>query len=187
MIFPREEQKITSAPQYLIYMWYLENLLRSVNFDMEVIEQQLNAIESISGEQHQEQLANYMQLAADLREEKKEGGGHLEELLDLQDKLEIAHQKLTTTFQDEQYLNALTEARPYIIELKERMQQEDATDLEACLIGVYGSIVLKMGKKDVTPETDEAIKTFKELLKLLSIKYRQILKGELTLNQNLSN
>lgn len=54
-------------------------------------------------------------------------------------------------------------------------------EIETCFNAVYGYLILKMQRKEVSAETTEAIKQITSFLALLSEKYRADMNNELEL------
>ena len=56
-----------------------------------------------------------------------------------------------------------------------------ANDVETCINGIYGYLLLKIQKKEVSSATEDAVRQFGKLLGLLSALYKDFEKGTLEL------
>ena len=52
------------------------------------------------------------------------------------------------------------------------------SEIEACLTGLYGFLLMRLQKKEIYPETTAAISTFSSLLAFLSKRFLEIESGE---------
>jgi flagellin-specific chaperone FliS len=70
---------------------------------------------------------------------------------------------------------------PYIVELrnKEKSEQEKTSEIETCFNALYGTMMLKLQKKEISPDTQHAIKEISTLLGMLSDYYKKDKNGEL--------
>ena len=59
---------------------------------------------------------------------------------------------------------------PFIVELRNR-GDKDVNEIETCLDALYGIMMLRMQKKEITPETEHAIKEISTFIGLLSDYY----------------
>jgi len=59
---------------------------------------------------------------------------------------------------------------PFIVELRQR-GDKDLNEIETCLDALYGVMMLRLQKKEITPETERAIKEITVFIGLLSDYY----------------
>ena len=73
------------------------------------------------------------------------------------------------------------EVLPYIVELrnKEKSEQKKTSEIETCFNALYGTMMLKLQKKEISPDTQHAIKEISTLLGMLSDYYKKDKNGEL--------
>jgi len=74
-----------------------------------------------------------------------------------------------------------------IMEFKNKIHETNPNDIELCFQALYGLWMLRLQKKQITTETEEAMKTFSALLASLSVKYKAMKNGEYDLPKNMSN
>ena len=79
------------------------------------------------------------------------------------------------------YSAAYYKALPFIVELRAKGADKDAPELETCFDAMYGVLMLKLQKKEISEETQKAIKVISDLLAILADYYIKDKKGELEL------
>ncbi len=113
--------------------------------------------------------------------------GHLSSVRKYSTELNNLHNSLLTTIQDSDYQNAYLKAKDHIKDLIIKSGGEANNEIEACLIGLYGYLMLKLKQAEVSQATKEAMSSFSTLIALLVDRYNKLLKGELHLSKEKSN
>ena len=67
------------------------------------------------------------------------------------------------------------------MELRAKGADKDVPELETCFDAMYGVLMLKLQKKEISEETQKAIKVISDLLAILADYYIKDKKGELEL------
>jgi len=173
--------------EYILYMWNIENLIRSCNFDTEVIEQGIIAQFSEEESVKDAMRKWYKNLALDMKDQRIQKEGHLNDLKEIMNELVYLHNSLLTVYQDDTYKQLYSEAAPNIQLLQKKAGHHKAEAIETSLNGVYGILLLRLQKKDINPETQEATDSISKMLAYLAKKYKDIKSGELTFPQSMSN
>lgn len=91
------------------------------------------------------------------------------------------HLRLLRSPKEMVYGAAYYKTLPYIVQLRAKSGGEEVPEIETCFNAVYGYLILKMQRKEVSAETTEAIKQITSFLALLSEKYRADMNNELEL------
>ena len=68
---------------------------------------------------------------------------------------------------------------PYIVELRAKGADKEEPELETCFEALYGILLLKLQKKEISEETRKAQEAISTLLAMLSKYYIEDKKGEL--------
>jgi hypothetical protein len=79
------------------------------------------------------------------------------------------------------YNGFFAQALPVISELKSRQNSTIENEVEVCFSFLYGVLLLKLQKKEISKETEQAIQIIRNLLALLTIKYKEYKEGKLSL------
>jgi len=171
-MFIARQKKQENIAEYLLYMWQLEDILRSCRLDIHLVEQALIAPAGYSEEQKKEVREWYEGLLMMMKSEGIQQQGHLQInknlLLDLTD----LHRSLLKDARESQYIEAFYKALPAIVEFRSKSGHQDVSELEACFTALYGYLLLKLQKKEISKETETATKQISHLLALLSQKYK---------------
>lgn len=182
-----KQKKDENVAEYILYMWQIEDLIRSCGFNIELIEQSVIDKFIIPGESKMKVRQWYEKLVKTMISENVTDKGHLEELNYIIYELTFLHNSLINIFQDKKYIDLHNEALPNIHALQKQSGGVPKNDVETCLVGLYGLFLLQIQKKPVGPETTKAMKTFSRLLAYLSKKYNELKTGDLQLPAAIRN
>jgi hypothetical protein len=170
MLIARELRK-TNIAEYILYMWQIEDLLRACAFDSDEIENQLvkrfNADEKTS----QELTAWYNNLALMMENEHIQEKGHLQVLINLINDLNEFHLKLLEVENDQEYLRLNEMNKLAINEIVQKSNVANA--IEACLNALYGVLVLKLKKAEISQPTLITVQELGKMIGHLSARYIQ--------------
>lgn len=177
MLIAQEKRK-TNIAEYVLYMWQMEDTLRALKFDMNIVEEQLIT----QFDKPEKIIADirdwYANLILSMHEEGLHTKGHLKIVKAITDELFELHKRLIHEVKNEPYLNTFSFAKPNIDSFREKLQMPEANDIEVCFNGLYGLLLLRLKKKEVTEQTIGAMQTFSNLLSVLSKHYRDIESGK---------
>ena len=62
---------------------------------------------------------------------------------------------------------------PYIVELRNRGANKEENEVETCFNSLYGVMMLRLQKKEITPSTEHAIKEITTFIGMLSDYYKK--------------
>jgi hypothetical protein len=178
-----EKKKNENIVEYLLYMWQIEDLVRAAKFDSKVYASFISSPE-LDDDQVKEELDWFEAIAAGMKKQGIAEIGHLEELKKLLDELGILHENILKIIQDKKYQKYYKIARPYIEEFNAKLVGDIKSDVECCVIGLYGLFVLRLKGRKVNEETQEAMKTFSDLMACLSAQYKSMKVRESRKNLN---
>ena len=85
---------------------------------------------------------------------------------------------------DEKYIGLFEVATKYIDELKSKSDLREKNQVEIAFHGMYMKLLLKLQKKEISPETEEAFDSMRIMLAYLSRGYRKMKSGDLDFLQN---
>lgn len=77
------------------------------------------------------------------------------------------------------YNAAYFKALPFIVELRQKSGKTDEPELETCFEALYGVLLLKLQKKEISQGTARAIEAISSFLSMLAAYYAKDRKGEL--------
>ena len=97
------------------------------------------------------------------------GGGHLQLAQNALSELEDLHSELLDT--EAPYRAVIMHLQPTLNILKAKTDRPNMSDVEACLVLLYQIMMLRLQKKEITPETEVVVKDATQLLRFLSKTY----------------
>ncbi len=176
MLVAKQRRKENIA-EYILYLYQVEDLIRAFKGDMELIEQRLVANYKADEKTAEAIRAWYQNLATMMEKEHIEEKGHLQFLTNLISDVNDFHLKLIETSKDGSYVQAFNAAAGLVEELKQK-NPTAKNDVELGISSIYGFLLLKMQKKDISVDTTEAIKRISNWLSSLSKLYRDFEAGD---------
>ena len=167
-----ENKKSQNIAEYLIYMYQMEDLIRSYQGDIKEMDQYVVAKYPVSGEEKIDISVWFGELIAQMKSEAILEKGHLRELTKLVSELAQIHWNLLKT--DIDYFETYSEAKPYILEaIVQAEGKELGNEIQICLNGVYGLLLCRLMGKKVSEEQLKAAAAFGKVLSLLSSSFKE--------------
>lgn len=173
--------------EYVLYMWHIEELVRSMNMDIHEIEHGVIVGFNLNNQQNAEMIDWYKNLIAEMKSQRIQEKGHLEELNELMTELVYLHTSLLTVYRDTEYQTLLSGAQDDIEAIKSKSGGKRASDVELCMNALFGVLVLKLKGKKVSEATQEAVKSISKLMAHLAKQYNRMKEGTLSLPQEMNN
>ena len=173
-MFVAQQKKEENIAEYLLYMWQLEDILRAYNFDIEKVEQVLIDPTNNSVEKKQEARDWYVQLIQLMKLENIEIEGHLEINKSLLSELNELHLQLIKDANEKEYIETYYKTLSFIVELRAKSKVKEVSEIGTCFTALYGFLLLKLQKKEISKDTVSAISQIATLLRLLSERYKSL-------------
>ena len=144
------KSKKENIAEYILYLWQMEDYLRAFpqNADATPELHELNEM------MHREGLMD---------------GGHMAFAANALTELEDLH--ATILNEDAMYRAAIMRLQPSLNLLKAKTDRPTMSDIEACLLLLYQIMLLKLQKKEITPETASVQTQATQVLQFLSRTY----------------
>ncbi len=166
-MFIAQEIRQKSIAEYLLYMWQIEDLIRAYGCSLSRLRREYIDKFQYTDEQKDEETDWFGNLIRMMNEEGKRTQGHLQiNQVTLQDLAEL-HSRLLQSgkfpFYNAEYYKVL----PFIVELRNK-GDKDVNEIETCLDALYGVMLLRMQQKEVSAETESAIKEITTFIGMLS-------------------
>lgn len=175
MKIPNKQENIA---EYLLFMWQTEDILRACELDIDKVQQSIIDSSYQTFEERENALDWYEGLILMMKSEGLQKEGHLQInkniLIDLTD----VHLRLLKDPKESEYIGTYYNTLPHIVALRAKSGNMKASELETCFTALYGYLLLKLQKRDISGETQAAVAQITALLRLLSIKYNTIEKEE---------
>ena len=167
-----EQKRKENIAEYLLYMYQIEDLIRAYNFDIEKIEETIISQFDTDYAVKREMREWYLAHIGRLNDEGKQKQGHMNILNDLVNdlnelNLKLLHDPLNAEFEDR-----FDKAKQNIEALRMRSGHGTENDVHLALNGLYGYLMLKLQKKEISKETEEAFALITEWLAVLASNYK---------------
>ena len=172
MIFAQQKMK-ENIVEYLLFMWQVEDLIRANHFDLEKIQRTLVNQYDQPEEVKQQILQWYEELIDMMRSEGVMESGHIQLNKNIIIALTDLHLRLLRNPEETVYITQYYNTLPFIVQLRAKSGGVDTSELETCFTAIYGYLLLRLQKKEILPETLEAVKQINTLLFCLSEKYKK--------------
>jgi hypothetical protein len=172
MIIAQEKRKSNIA-EFVLYMWQVEDLIRSAQFDIFRIDEMVISKYRLPTETIAEIRTWYNNLITLMIEEKIQEKGHMSFLNQLIRVLNDLHLRLLQSEKEKKYQEIYESARDGIREFMEKSPETFSSEIEACLTGLYGTLMLRLKQSEISKETQKAIGSFSNLLAGLSTRFRE--------------
>ena len=170
-MFISQQLRKKSIAEYVLYMWQVEDLIRAYGCSLSRIKNEyVSQFSDYTDEQRSELVDWYGDLIRMINQEGKREKGHLQiNQIVVQDVSDLHAQLLqssTFPFSNAEYYKVL----PFIVELRNR-GSKDVGEIETCLNALYGTMMLRLQKKPISPETAHAVKEITTFIGMLSDYY----------------
>ena len=152
-------------------MWQIEDIIRAMGCSLPLIRKAyISKFTDYTDEQKEDEIDWFGNLVRMMNEEGKRDQGHLNindiivrDLVDL-------HQRLLQSNRFPIYNAEYYKVLPFIVELRGK-GDKNISEIETCLDALYGIMMLRMQKKEISPETEHAIKEISTFIGMLSDYY----------------
>ena len=187
-MFISQQLRKKNIAEYLLYMWQVEDIVRAYDCSLTRIRREyINRID-YDDEQKEEMTDWYGNIVRMMNQEGCRVSGHLQiNKIVLQQLVELNAQLLASAkfpFYTREYYKVL----PYIVELRNkksattqssRNEGTEEVEVETCFNALYGMMMLRLQKKEISPDTQHAMKEITTFIGMLNDYYFKEKAGEL--------
>jgi len=173
MIVARDKIR-NNIVEYILYMYQIEDIIRANHLNPDELEKNVISKYVLPPDQMNELRKWYRNLVTQMIQEDIQEQGHLKSLKELIFQLNDLHIQLLNTLGEDRYLELYHWASEYISELKNKMKQPEMTEIEVCINGLYGFMILKLKNHEISQETLTAMAVFSQLLGYVTKKYHML-------------
>ncbi len=169
-MFIAQELRKKNFAEYLLYMWQVEDIIRAYGCQLSRIKNEYISRFDYTDDQKEELTDWYGDLVTMMNQEGKRQHGHLQiNMIIVQDMNDLHIQLLQSSrfpFYNAEYYKVL----PFIVELRNK-GDKDINEIETCLNALYGTMMLRLQNKKISPDTEHAIKEISTFVGMLSDYY----------------
>jgi hypothetical protein len=155
-------------------MWQVEDLIRANGLDIDAIQRTLLPQYKQPEEVKLQIVRWYEELIEMMRSEGVAEKGHLQVNRNVIILLTDLHLRLLKDPDEMVYGALYFHTLPFIIQLRAKSGGTKISEIETCFTALYGYLLLRLQKKEIRPETHEAIRQINTFLTCLAEKYRTI-------------
>lgn len=159
--------------EYLLYMWQIEDTIRAFGCSLSRIRREYIDRFEYSEEEKEEEIDWFGNLIKMMNEEGCRERGHLQINQVTLQLLSELHQQLLASPKFPFYSTTYYKVLPFIVELRNRGANKSENEIETCLNALYGVMMLRLQQKEVTPNTEHAVKEISNFVGMLSDYYQQ--------------
>ncbi len=168
MIIASQKRKENIA-EYILYMWQIEDLIRANGLDIDKIKENvIDRYQGLSEAQRRDMTEWYEALIDMMRREGVQQSGHLQINKNILNQLVQLHQALLADPSVPEYTAEFYRTLPYIVELRSKAGESKTGEIETCFTALYGMLLMRLQKKEMSPETSAAIKQISRFIAILS-------------------
>lgn len=179
-MFVAEQLRKKNIAEYLLYMWQVEDVVRAFGLDAEKMAKEYVPQFGLDAEKSEELKGWYEHLIEMMREEGVTEKGHLQVNKNIIILLTDLHAQLLKSSKHPFYSAAYYKALPFIVELRAKSaESQEKNEIENCFDALYGVMLLRMQKKEVSAETATAIDNIAKFIGLLCDYYKKDKEGDL--------
>ena len=166
-MFIAKELKDKNICEYLLYMWQIEDTIRAYSLDLERIRREYVSRFHYPEAQREEEEKWFGYLIDMMHQEGVTEKGHLQMNKGTLSLLTDRHLEMLKDREETAYSAAYYRALPFIVELRAHGDKEKP-ELETCLEALYGVMMLRLQKKEVSEATQKAVTAISDMLAMLA-------------------
>ena len=191
-MFVAKELRKKSIAEYLLYMWQIEDIIRVYGCSLTRIRKEYIDKFDYTDEQKEEEEDWFGDLVRMMNQEGCRENGHLQINKVVMQALTELHTQLLASSKSPFYSAEYYRVLPFIVELRgktkqvaDRMARKNEANLkeiaanlghsevETCFDVLYGVMMLRLQKKEISRETETAVKEITTLIGMLSDYYQK--------------
>lgn len=171
-MFVSQKLRQENIAEYLLYMWQVEDIIRAYDCYLPVIRREYISKYDCSDEDREDLIDWYGNLIRMMTEEGCREVGHLQINKVVMQSLVELHQQLLTSPKFPFYSSEYYKVLPFIVELRNK-GGKDIGEIETCFNALYGTILLRLRKKEISEDTMHAVKEITTFIGMLSDYYKK--------------
>lgn len=191
MLVAKELRK-KSIAEYLLYMWQIEDIIRAYQCSLTKIRKEYIDKFNYTDAQKDEEEDWFGDLLRMMNQEGCRENGHLQINKVIMQSLNELHAQLLTSSKFPFYSAEYYRVLPFIVELRGKTKQVadrmarkneanlkeiaanlEHSEIETCFDVLYGVMMLRLQKKEISRETETAVKEITTLIGMLSDYYQK--------------
>ena len=170
-MFVSQQLRKQSIAEYVLYMWQVEDIIRAYGCNLTKLRREYISRFDYSPEDMEELTDWYANLIRMLTQEGCREQGHLQINKIVVDDLNELHARIIDSPKFPFYRAEYYKVLPFIVELRRKGGDNNLSEVETCLNALYGVMMLRLQKRDISPDTQHAVSEITTLMGMLSDYY----------------
>lgn len=171
-MFISQKLRKENIAEYLLYMWQVEDIIRAFDCYLPAIRRDYISRFDCSDDDREELIDWYGNIIRMMTEEGCREQGHIQiNKVVLQNLIEL-HQQLLGSPKFPFYSTEYYKVLPFIVELRNKGDKE-VGEIETCFNALYGVMLLRIQKQEITQDTLVAVKEITTFIGMLSDYYKK--------------
>ena len=168
------EKKKSNVAEYLLYMWQLEDLFRAQQLDEASLYNLLISPLEVEPTKKAEIWNWYKIILREIISQDIRESGHRAEITEIMNELSYLHKTLVSITKDPKYIDLYSKAKPHLELLKSKSGEANQEDIKTSLSALYGILLLRLKKKEISEETKAAMDLISKMIAYLAASYHKI-------------
>ena len=173
-----EEKKNTNIAEYIIYMYQLEDLIRACKFDLPTIKEKIVEPQTINPSMLQSSEKWFFEIVREMKSRGLEKKGHINRINEVLIEIVYLHNTLLSVVKDKKYTTLFESASENIEAFRKKSDLGDIHPIEICFQALYMKLLMKLQRKEITAETENAFDTMRVVIAYLSKEYHLMKNGK---------
>lgn len=157
--------------EFLLYMWQIEDTIRAFDCSLARISREYIDNFDYTDEQKEEEADWFGNLIRMMNQEGCREKGHLMINKVTMQQLEELHAQLLQSTKFPFYNSEYYKVLPFIVELRQKGTNKEENEIETCFNSLYGVMMLRLQKKEISTNTQHAVKEISTLVGMLNDYY----------------
>jgi len=178
------QKKEENIAEYVLYMFQIEDVIRAYNFEVDSIISEFVKPQLPDPTLLSEYKNWYIGLISQMKQRGLEKQGHIDEIREIIVELSYLHNTLLNLASDDKYRSSYDRANSYIEEFKQKSNLKEKNNIEILFHAMYMKLLLRLQKKEISSETEEAFDTMRMVLAYLARSYKKMKSGDMDFLKN---
>lgn len=183
MLIAQQKQHENIA-EYILYMYQIEDVIRSFQLDLDRIMSEYVAKQIPNPSFTEAYRTWYADLIRQMKSQRIEEKGHLFLIQEVLIEISYLHNTLLNLMNDQKYRDLYERAIEHIEAFREKSNLKDRNHIEIVFHALYMKLLLRLQRKEISAETEEAFDAMRIMAAYLSRAYHQMKSGDLNFVQN---
>lgn len=183
-MFIAQKKLQENIAEYILYMYQIEDVIRSFDFDLETIMSAYVTQQLPDESFHAQYRQWYADLIQQMKNQKLEKKGHLYLIQEVMIELSFLHNTLLNMSSDQKYKTLYETALEHIEAFREKSNLKDKNHIEIMFHALYMKLLLKLQKKEISAESEVSFDAMRICVAYLTRAFHQMKRGELTFFNN---